>query len=63
MSRKKGDKQLHAYQVKTLRVEGEWTELIWKNVVRKIITIRREKKRGGNEKAFLETVNTESFEV
>ena len=48
MSREKGDKQLHTYQVITLRVEGEWTKLIWKNIVRKIIAIRKkkEKKKG-----------------
>ena len=63
MSHEKGDKQLHVYQVITLRVEGEWMELIWKNVVRKVIAIRKKEKRGGNEKAFLGTVNTESFEV
>ena len=57
MSREKDDKQLHAYQFKTLRVEEEWMELVWKNVVRKIIAIRRKEKCGGNEKAFLGTVN------
>ena len=34
-----------------------------KNVVRKIVAIRKKEKCGGNEKAFLGTVNKESFEV
>ena len=65
MSHEKGDKQLHAYQVITLRVEGEWTELIWKNEIRKIMAIRKKKSKkcGGNEKSFIGTVNRESFEV
>ena len=38
-------------------------ELISKNIVRKIIAIGRKEKCGVNEKAFLGTVNTASFEV
>ena len=54
----RGNKQLHTYQVKTLRVEGEWG-----NLIERIIAIKRKEKHGRNEKAFLGTVNTESFEV